>query len=379
MVIDAAGRRRDNRTVRGRASIFAAVCVASGCGFQIDFGAAGGDDGGMTRNDGGSPITGDASFGCYGTGLLTVCLRTQPPPSYTVTVPTTLDTNVAGNCTVVDANINGICVVVAETIDITSRLRSIGPRPLVLVATQELSISGRVDVSSHEGDLGAGVSTTVCANGAGPSGLGGGAGGAFGGQGGRGGNDTGGTSGPSSSPPVALRGGCRGQGGGGPFGIGGDGGHGGGSVYLIAGGSISVDGAINASGAGGRGANLSVVAGGGGGGGGGSGGMIVLDAPTVGITGEVFANGGGGGGGANAVENGGSGDDPASADAMPDGGTNAPGAGKGGRGTVGMFVDGGVGETRSVLTTGGGGGGGGAGYTHVYGVATVTGRVSPAL
>ena len=362
--------------MRGRVAVVLA-CLASGCGF--DLAITGGTGDGGTDIDSGSAM-GDAGLGCYGTGLVVVCPLAPPPPSYTITVPTPLDTNVGGNCTTVNGtNVTGTCVIIAESIEISSSVRGIGPRPIVFVATKELTITGAIDVASHRDSQGAGVSTSVCANGAGPSGLGGGAGGSLSGQGGIGGNNNGGSAGPALTTPTSLRGGCRGQGGGGPFGIGGDGGHGGGGFYAIAGMSMSIMGKINASGEGGRGATLSVVAGGGGGGGGGSGGMIVLDAPTVVVGGEMFANGGGGGGGSSGVENGGSGDDPASAQEMPDGGVNAAGAGRGGRGSLGAMLDGGAGSDRDVITTGGGGGGGGAGYIKIYGTPTVTGQVSPAL
>lgn len=349
--------------------------LACGCGFEVPVGASATDGG-----DGSGSATGDGGLGCYGTGLVIVCPITQPPPSYTITVPTTLDTNVIGNCTTVNGSINGgaitgVCVVIAEDVAIKATLRGIGPRPLVIVATKALTVEGLIDVASHRNSQGAGTSTTVCANGVGPTVLGGGAGGAFGGQGGLGGNAEGGTSGPIAIPPTALRGGCRGQGGSGLFGVGGDGGYGGGVFYAIAGTEIAVAGAINASGEGGRGGTFAVAAGGGGGGGG-SGGMIGLDAPNVRVMGELFANGGGGGGGSSGVENAGGGDDPQSAQAMPEGGANAFGAGKGGRGAVGMLLAGGDGEP-STATTGGGGGGGGAGHIAIYGTLTVNGNVSP--
>lgn len=366
--------------MRGRAALVVFACFASGCGFSVELGATNGDGG--TTGDGTGSATGDGGLGCYGTGLVKVCTLTQPPVSYTVTLPTTFDTNVGGNCTVVGGSINngpinGVCVVVADTISISSSLRATGPRPLILVATKTFEIDGTIDVSSHEGSEGAGVSTTVCQSGPGPSDLGGGAGGTFTGQGGGGGNQSGGTSGPISAPPTSVRGGCRGQEGDGPFDIGGNPGSGGGAFYAIAGMSIDVSGTINASGQGGRGGTFGTVAGGGGGGGGGSGGMIVLDAPTVVVAGQVFANGGGGGGGSSGIENAGAGDDPQSAQAMPEGGNNAAGGGKGGRGSAGALIGGGTGETRTLGGTGGGGGGGGAGYTKVYGTLVMPGQISP--
>ncbi len=387
-VIDVAGPRRDNGPPVSRVALVAAACLASGCSFYVETSATSTDgDGGMTdaQQDDSGAMTGDAGLGCYGTGLVVVCPITQPPPSYVVSVATTFDTNVGGNCTVVQGSINngpitGACVVVAEDIVIEASMRGVGPRPIVFVATKSLTVNATIDVASHRDSRGAGNSTTVCTNGTGPSGLGGGAGGAFGGGGGGGGGGgvaTGGSTGPTSTPPTSLRGGCRGQSGGSPVGIGGDGGHGGGVFYAIAGTNIDITAGINASGEGGHGAVLSVVAGGGGGGGGGSGGMIGLDAPQVRVAGEVFANGGGGGGGSSAVENAGGGHESQSALAMPEGGTNAAGAGRGGRGAAGTTIAGEAGENRSVLTVGGGGGGGGAGYVQVWGTLTQSGQISP--
>jgi hypothetical protein len=381
IVIDAAGGRRDNRPVRGWA-VLVVVAYASGCGFDVEFGGSN-TDGGI--GDGSGSAIEDGGYGCYGTGLVIVCPLTQPPPNYTVTVSTQFDTNVGGNCTTVNGSINNgpiqtACVVVAEDISVMADLRGIGPRPIVFVATKSMSIQGSIDVASHRDSRGAGNSTTVCVNGVGPSGLGGGAGGAFGGEGGGGGNDenfVGGSTGPLSTPPTSLRGGCRGQGGAGAFGIGGDGGHGGGVFYAIAGMQIDVTGVINASGEGGRGGTFGTVAGGGGGGGGGSGGMIGLDAAMIRVGGQVFANGGGGGGGSSGFENAGGGKDPQGAQAVPEGGTNANGAGRGGIGTAATTLGGGAGEPRSAFGAGGGGGGGGAGHVQVYGTLVLDGPISP--
>ncbi|MGE0399306.1 MAG: hypothetical protein AB7T06_21520 [Kofleriaceae bacterium] len=362
-----------------RGVVIIASCFAMGCGFDIPLGnnGNGGNDGGSGSNDDGGMITGDGSLGCYGSGLVIVCPLAQPPTSYDITVPTTLDTNVSGNCTMVNGtNVTGTCVVVAENITISHDLRGIGPRPLVLVATKTLRVSGSIDVASHRDSQGAGVSTSVCAGAQGPGGVGGGAGGSFGGQGGVGGNGDGGSAGPTTTP-TSLRAGCRGQGGAGPFGIGGTGSFGGGAVALIAGTMIEISGRVNASGEGGDGGELGAVAGGGGGGGGGSGGMILIDAPAVAIMGHVFANGGGGGGGSSGVSNAGNGQDPPDAQTMPGGGTNAGGAGKGGRGTQGSTLDGGPGENQGSFGNGGGGGGGGAGYIKIYGTPTISGHVSP--
>lgn len=376
-MIDATWGRRDNRPVRGWAAI-AVAFAATGCGFDLTFGTGGpdGGSGGSNTGDGGGSATGDGGFGCYGTGIVVVCPLTQPPLSYDVTVPVTIDTNVTGNCTAVNGtNVGTTCVIIAENVNISANVRGVGPRPIVIVATETMRISATIDVASHGTSLGAGVSTSGCSASAGPEGLSGGAGGSFGGQGGLGGNSQGGTPGPMFAP-VSLRGGCRGQAGAGPFGVEGDGGFAGGGFYAIAGTAIEMMGSINASGAGGDGANAGGLAGAGGGGGG-SGGMIVLDAPQVTVTGELFANGGGGGGGSSQFENAGNGHESASALATPGGGTNAFTAGEGGVGAFASSINGSTGGNDTGVGVGGGGGGGGAGFIKIYGTASISGHISP--
>jgi len=102
--------------------------------------------------------------------------------------------------------------------------------------------------------------------------------------------------------PTALAGGCGGGAGGGPDpygnggngGDGGSGGAGGGALQLSAGTiiTIAINVGITAGGGGGAGGHY-----GAGGGGGGSGGTIILESPTVTVSGLVAVNGGGGGAG----------------------------------------------------------------------------------
>ena len=220
----------------------------------------------------------------------------------------------------------------AEVITVSTVL-AVGSRPLALVATSQLTVTGLLDVASHGSTRGAGSQSIECkpflripANGGPPgdTGGGGGAGGSFMSRGGDGGSGDAGNhqNGLAADPilgvPMRLRGGCAGQPGGGLAGTGG-GGAGGGAVYLLSGGELTIMGSINASGSSGLGG----VNGGdesphGGGGGGGSGGLIVLygaSSIATSTTTTLVANGGGGGGGAAAggdpqIANGRDGNDP---------------------------------------------------------------------
>ena len=323
---------------------------------------------------------------CLGTPLR-VCLTTTP--TQPVALPAAIDT--MSGCTQIVMQASGpeLCVVAGTTVTVPGATRATGPRPLVVVATQALTVEGTIDASSSAAAAGAGANATQCAAaGTGADDTGGGGGGAgasFGAKGGDGGrgdeNDNGAPNGKAAGgvataaqTPDAVRGGCKG-GNGGDAGAGrGTGGNGGGAVYLIAGTSITIatNGGVYAAGAGG-GAGPAC----GGGGGGGSGGMVGLDAPTITITGKVAANGGGGGGG----------------------GSSGTAAGAGGDGTTTMWntraaagtspggngVAGGQGSALGNLTgqngpngdCGGGAGGGGVGAVWTHGTVTGT-QVSPA-
>ena len=356
------------------------------------------------ETDGG---TGDAPHdtapGCFGIGLVhDVCLMPTPTADLTVGADRTVNTAMVGNgnCDEIIAQPGGgasLCLIAARTFAIasTARLTGVGPNPLLLVATDTVTIDGTIDVASRLGapEPGAGADTT-CASPGGADATaidgagGGGAGGSFGTKGGNGGTGrtpnqaTSGGAAADAQTPTTLRGGCAGGRGGDADGGGGDGvgGAGGGAVYLIAGGSITISGVINASGSGGAQGTDGQFASGGAGGGG-SGGMIGLDAPSITVTGMVFANGGGGGGGG--------GDSPdrhgqagATATLALVAAVGGPGGnGGGGRGGDGSVLDG-AGATANNGTNpycGGGGGGGGAGVIRVYGVtpSSLGGMISP--
>lgn len=311
----------------------------------------------------------DASL-CFGQGLVMLCLPQAPSAPYAVTVSTTLDTDASAVCSV---SFDEWCVIAATEINIQNAglLVARGSRPLVLVASDSIAVEGTLDVASTHGDPpGAGANAAACTTPVPPSYYGG-PGGSFGGLGGGGGDADGDELIPPgpTAVPTTLRGGCPGSSGRGNDGPGtSPGGAGGGAVYLIARTSIEVSGAINASGAGGAGGAGAPGAGAGGGGGG----LIGLDAPSVTITGQVFANGGGGGASNNQDDGG---DSPGALTPAAGGDDNGEGGaadgGDGSAGTVLAGSDGGAGND------GGGGGGGGAGVIRIYGAMTVAGAASP--
>jgi hypothetical protein len=313
---------------------------------------------------------------CYGNAPLRVCLyRAQDTPIdveriSTLNTDTGTSTNDGPQClsdaVVVDPT---YCVIAGTTIKIGTKLRAIGRRPLVLLATDRIQISAIIDVGSHrqQGDqpeqIGAGADPLAdCDVGTAPSFVnnsgGGGAGGSFAGSGGTGGSSGGALGGePGASVTTkSIRGGCQGQSGAGM--MGGAGGHGGGAVWLIATNCIDLEAQIIAGGeGGGGGAGMSTNSGGGGGG---AGGMIGLSAPTVTFAAPLLANGGGGGEGNGNAEGapGNDADGSMATNAASGGSGNSGNGGDGGSGSVQAGASGGSGAN---TVGGGGGGGGGAG------------------
>lgn len=334
--------------------------------------------------------------GCFGTDPFMICLAALPTAPLSISLPTTIDTTNSPMCVATTSSGSaGYCVVAATTIAITQRLRGIGSKPLVLLATDSITVSGSngwIDVGNHRGDadLGAGADPAACLAGTGPDDSSGGAGGSFTGTGGSGGSlagfeGLGGQAAPGSTNITGLQGGCAGQGG-----VGGaSGGRGGGAVYLLASTKIEITAdisphtGINAAGeSGSHGVSPSgaaVVHGGGAGGG--SGGMILFDAPTITCTGLILASGGGGGEGNAATSQGNSGEDPTGVDPAA-GGSGNPGGGNGGAGSsavaAGNGTSGSNGQFDDVGDKGaGGGGGGGAGLIKAPAGANLGTQVSP--
>jgi hypothetical protein len=325
--------------------------------------------------------TGDGSSGpfCYGTGLVKVCFASEPTGDLSIT-QTAIDTGAFGCASAADVLSGaGPCYIAATTISLPSGQTTLatGTLPLVLVATETITIAGTLDAAGHHQNSStpAGGNFSGCQAGSNPnSGTygGGGEGGsnlAMGGDGGDGGTASGGIAGAALAVPTTLHAGCAGHSGGNS---GGSGGKGGGALYLIANTSIAINGRVDVSGAGGSGDGDNSGAGGGAGG---SGGMVGLDAPTVNITGAVCAIGGSGASGATG-SSGQSGNDATGGSTACTAGS--PGTASGGGGSGGAGGVSGIGAVGSAGTTGGGGGGGGSsGYVRIDGTRTGSGAIQP--
>jgi len=340
---------------------------------------------------------------CFGTDLLNICLTSLPTDPVTLaSAASPLDTGIDTNCRQIVPQSGGpeLCVISGPTVTVSGTFVAIGARPLVLIGTDTVSVSGTLDVSSTIGGprKGAGANTGTCpttSRGTNDSGGGGGgAGGSFGTAGGKGGTGdlnnnfpptgtaAGGTPGAAQATPSVLHGGCAGGSGGegdvsGGAHPGGAGGDGGGAVYLIAGHAITIPGDIFASGAGGGvlGGSIGFEQGGGGGG---AGGMIGLDAPMIGVQGHVVANGGAGGGAGGNVGG------TAGADGTTLGwnvraakGTGDP-TGPAGDGAQGTAINATDSLDGGRSDAGGGGGAGGLGLVWIHGTLQGGTMISPA-
>jgi len=317
---------------------------------------------------------------CLGT-FVKVCADVAPGPLewMTGTVDTS-DTSASSRCLppgayttqpVVDA-----CVIAGQSILIPSgnTIAVTGARRLIVLAAGSLTITGTLDAASHRsGHAGPAADTGPCPTATSPTTAtegGGGWGATFGRPGGNGGNTPGGGVGGTAGASLAitaLGGGCPGGSGAnnGAGAGGGSGGHGGGAVLFLAGQSVAIDGAVNASGSGGTGGKAR-----GGGGGGGAGGMIVIEAPVVRITGKCFANGGGGGEGGSGLADGASGSESAAPDSAGGGGSGLSVGGVGGSGGVGITgskpgSSGAAINNPTPDSGGGGAGGGGVGILKI--------------
>jgi hypothetical protein len=373
-----------------RTSVIAGLLLA-GCSFHSSSAPTDGQgsDGGMIDGatdgeiDAPPDVPPDAPRQDFGTGVWTVHVSTLPTDP--VQLPGSIQTDTSTLCSTdaafVDPSQPDACFIVGTTITMTTATTNVrGDRPLVLVATDSVTIDQKLDVASHRGqNVGPGGNWSGCGS---PTsgadrtsgGGGGGAGGSFmtaGGNGGTGdnGNALAGTAQSTLGMPAILHGGCPGS-------RGGDGqqnaagvANGGGAIYIVAANSISVTGLINASGSG-----VAFGGHGSGGGGGGSGGMIVLSAPQIDATGLLLANGGGGSSGGDSNSDGMNGSDEMIA--MP---LVAPpgGAGPGGPGGNGFTQGtGATGGGNGNSDEGGGGGGGGAGFIGIN-VAVTGGTYTP--
>jgi len=312
---------------------------------------------------------------CLGT-FQHICVA--PPQSSLTLMTQTINTGASTLCTFftptpdVDA-----CVIAGQSITIPAGnvVTVTGAKALILIASDSITITGALDAASHRGlPSGPAADTGPCpSNSTAPTTAtqgGGGWGGTFGTAGGNGGSSPGGAIGGIAGSRLDIRvlgGGCPG-GNGAPNGAnfgGGAGGHGGGAALMLAGQGILIDGIVNASGGGGNGGKSA-----GGGGGGGAGGMIVLEAPTVKVPGQCFANGGGAGeGGASSNRDGSIGRESTGPDKVGAGGKAGSIGGDGGNGAFAAMGatsgDNGGQRSNPPDTGGGGAGGGGAGIIKV--------------
>jgi hypothetical protein len=393
--------RCHSRRRSDHASWLVAAALAGGCGFAGNSAKPAPDAGvdvPVGTVDAAPPDMAPGGELCFGPTGWQVCL--DAPPSGAVTLTGALDTDKsdAENPCRKDQPASwtaalqpDACFVVGAKVTVTS-LVATGKRPLVIVGGSAIAITTLLDVGSrHVGAAGAGANSTECQlfkrNPGTGTGGGGGAGGSFGGQAGNGGQGNAGNrqNGQAADAdvgdPARLRGGCPGQAGGNSKA--GDGGNGGGAVYLVSGGTITIMGAIDASGAGGLGA-----AGQNGGSGGGSGGLIVLHGAAISTMGTtlVFATGGGGGGGGAAsgppaTAKGNDGQDPSVGLplAIAAGGTGGQvSSGNGGDGGSGFPATGNTLDGTGGDTGAGGGGGGGASGFILTGQSLGLATVSPA-
>ncbi|MEO7729637.1 MAG: hypothetical protein ABIY55_01590 [Kofleriaceae bacterium] len=312
---------------------------------------------------------------CFGS-LPRICFMTLPTAPVQIALGTVVDTNNSPMCNPNHDQADKYCVIAGTSFVIPTgiTLRANGPKPLVLISTDEMfDLSGSIDISSKAGtNTGAGGNNEGCVAGAVATMSSGGAGGSFGGKGGDGKAVDGvggiGVAAMTTFPPV-LRGGCKGGAGAGMSA--GVGGSGGGAVEIV-GPKVVIGGQVNASGAGGHGGGRKKC----GGGGGGAGGMIVIDSPMISLVGTatVFANGGGG---AQGGEDKGGGEGADGGEALTaltpafGGNTVTLNGGAGGPGAAGTRSKDGDAATNAPGSNGGGGGGGGAsGFIRAPGVTS---------
>jgi len=366
----------------------ALLALIAGCSFSAEAPAnPGGDD--TPGID--AALPGDASVAdgapCV-PGFLDLCSQAAPLiPTLDITDAQSINTDTDTRCRrLVQGGGGGdVCLIYAASVHVatTGSITATGKRSLAIASSSTMTIEGAIDVASHGGQRGPAADAAGCTFARAPDkdlgGGGGGAGGSFtlpGGDGGTGDNDnsaspagtaTSGMHGATTTISV-LRGGCVGQTGGDEAnggGNGGSGGHSGGALYLFARQNLVITGTVRATGTGGGGGDVQS-----GGGGGGTGGLVIIESPSITISGQISANGGGGGqGGGRLNENDISGN-PGTDGAM---GTTPAAGGSGVAGGEVRFGFGGAGGATTAAISGtaadfgGGGGGGAAGVIQLLG------------
>jgi hypothetical protein len=261
-----------------------------------------------------------------------------------------------------------VMVIQASSFMIDANVRIVGDKPLIFVATNDITVTGTLDASADLLTAGAGGGQQTQGMGAGGMGMpgnnladAGGGGGGYGTPGGKGGDvdqRAGGLAGVAYGDATKLLGGSGGGRGAGPGTCLSSGGAGGGALQITAGGTLTLGGAINVGGGGGVG-GPACTGDGGAAGGGGSGGMIYLQARAFAGTGMLGANGGGGGGAASPM--GSIAGLPGENATLTAGGAGGPGSAGGGGGGAGAdTTTNGIDGTGNTTTDQNGGGGGGA-------------------
>ncbi|MEO8701634.1 MAG: hypothetical protein ABI867_16430 [Kofleriaceae bacterium] len=308
--------------------------------------------------------------------LPNVCDAPATIPTRTFAKFTTIDTDDDASCTEIVPQTDGpaLCVIRAGVIDIAvgAELRASGSRALALVADDNLTVEGILDISANgrvDGPAGG-----LVTSGGPATGLVGGGGAGFRTEGAPGGTTVDGgaaNAGDAQLDPATLeilRGGTR------PAAS--LAGGGGGAATLISCRGITVvSGILAASGGGGAGSrdlNPGVIAGSGGG----SGGYFVLQGVNVDVTGQVFANGGAGGAGKTNLQTIAQGGNNGTRSLQPAlGGDASPGAGDGGNGGTSAAPS--IGRAATVAGASGGGGGGSSGFLQTYTPAGVAPNLVP--
>lgn len=316
-----------------------------------------------------------------------VCDTPATTDSFDVTSSGSLDPNLDSNCNggvVMQAAAPSICILHYRQITIgpDAALKIIGPpdasvgRSIALVADEEITVTGTLDISA-DGPFhgpGGGViisggwafvtnsTTHVAAGGAGGR-TPGGAGGSSSADGGA---MNGGQALADPSLLAALVGGAtsyRME-----TGALNSGGGGGAATLVSCRGRVSIGGLIDAGGGGGvAGVYLPFPGTGFPGLAGGAGGYVVLQAPQIEVTGQMFANGGGGGGGMRTTQaNGAAGEDGSLSTTLPaTGGYPQNGEGRGGAGGIEGKLPG-IGGKPAMTPATAGGGGGSIGFFQTY-------------
>src|SRR5512143_2415577 len=164
------------------------LLAAAACSF--DHGALSGDGG--TGSDGRTDGSGDASrFTCYGTALVRVCLTRPTAPVQLTGADTSIDTDSTACAPLEAGGSTDACVLLGTTvaIDATGKLIAHGTRPLVIVASDTITVDGTIDVASHRGGaIGPNADPTACVAGTAPTYGNSGGGGYGGSHGTKGGN-----------------------------------------------------------------------------------------------------------------------------------------------------------------------------------------------